>query len=150
MRHPTCCNTSASNSWAAGLVALSIPACLALAGATLPSLAARYFTYLIAGVLSVLSLLFALLAILDVGPNEPQDSLAVGWATYRVYMRGGGSASSLPFTVLREEFDVLGVVKLVRAVWSTDRYGQARLHVIDGSTLVVEIDGDFFRQRVAI
>ncbi len=138
------------NNWAAALIALSIPACVVWAGATVPHRTIRYIVFLLAGGLSVFSLFFSVLAVRDDGSNPLQDSLAVGRATYRVYMRGGGSASSQPFTVLREEFDLLGLVKLVRPVWSSDRYGQARLRAIDGSTLEVEIDGDFFRQRVAI
>lgn len=138
------------NNWSAALLALSVPTSLAFLRASFVSRLGRIATLATVVGLAIPAILFALLTILDGPPDELQDSLAVGPTAYRIYMRDPAAATSQPFTFLRKELDSHLGFKLVRTIWSADVYGAARLHLINESTLEVEIDSDFYRKRIAL
>jgi hypothetical protein len=138
------------NGWAAALLALSIPFSIAFLGRAFVRRIARDFTLFAAVVLLIPALLFSVLAVLDAESDELQDSLVIGLTTYRAYMRNPLSAVSQPSTMVRKELDTWFGIKLVHTIWSDSRYGNAILRSVNDSTLEIEIDGDFFRQRIEI
>jgi len=123
---------------------------LALIGRAFASRRARYLTFFGIALLSIPMLLFSLMAVLNPVTTELQDSLPLGSVTYRVYVRNPYFVTAQPFTILRKELDTPFGFKLVRTIWANERYGKARLHSVNSSTLEIEIDGDFFRESIKI
>ena len=132
------------------LLVMSLPFSLAFIGRAFVGRLARNFTFLAVALLSIPVILFSVLAALNPLASKLQDSLSLGLATYRIYMRDPGFATAQPFTILRKEIDTPFGFKLVRTIWANERYGNARLHSVNSSTLEIEIDGDFFRRRIEI
>ncbi|TCJ15381.1 hypothetical protein EZJ19_07130 [Parasulfuritortus cantonensis] len=132
------------------MAAVSIPVSLVFIGRAFTLRFARYLTFLAVAVLSVPMFLFSFLGVVNPVASELQDSLSLDSVTYRIYMRTPGFVTAQPFTILRKELDTPFGFKFVRTIWANERYGKARLHSVNGSTLEIEIDGDFYRENIKI
>ena len=129
------------NPLAAALLALSIPISIIFLGRALVRFLWKFLAFATGAVLLIPMLIVAALALLLADDLKLENSLAVGSATYRVYLHESASPMSVPVAVLRKERDTVFGVKLVRTIWKDDYGGQTRLRLVNDSTLEVVVDG---------
>jgi hypothetical protein len=127
------------NSLLVAVCALAVPGCLVRLRSACTHRVLRLV--LAGGVALFLPVsLVCLIAALFAPADSLQDSLQAQSGVYRVYMREPIGSISPPFTVLRKERDTGMGLRMVRTLWSSQQYGNARLVAIHNHLIELSID----------